>query len=174
MIIPGFIVSWITFPGVIVHELAHKIFCHLTGTRVVQVCYFRLGNPAGYVIHEQPTSVWKHILIGIGPFFLNTILGLVLGLMALALKHAMHQENFAFGLLVWLAISIAMHSFPSSGDAKSIWRAVWERQSPILAKIVASPLVAVIFIGAIGSIFWLDLAYGFLIVFGVPEFFHLH
>ena len=77
MIIPGFIISWLTFPGVIVHELAHKLFCNYTGTPVRQVCYFRLGNPAGFVIHERPTSQWRHILIGIGPLFVTTVLAFI-------------------------------------------------------------------------------------------------
>ena len=57
MIIPGFLISLVTFPGVIVHELAHVVFCRLTKTPILSVCYFRLGNPAGYVIHERPSSI---------------------------------------------------------------------------------------------------------------------
>ena len=29
MIIPGVLISLITFPGVVIHELAHQIFCML-------------------------------------------------------------------------------------------------------------------------------------------------
>lgn len=122
MIIPGFIITWITFPGVIVHELAHKLFCHWTGTKVLQVCYFRFGNPAGFVIHEKPATVWTHMLIGIGPLFVNSMLGLAIGLLALLFKQ--RAEPLFLGL-IWLAISVAMHSFPSTGDAKSIWTAIW-------------------------------------------------
>jgi hypothetical protein len=167
MIIPGFLIAWITFPGVIIHELAHKLFCHWTGTQVLEVCYFRFGNPAGYVIHEKPTTVWKHILIGIGPLFINTALGMLIGLTALALKKTF-SEAIEYGLL-WLAVSIAMHSFPSSGDAKSIWAAIWDKEAPIFAKIVGTPLVTIIFLGAIGSFFWLDLFYGIGVVVGIPS-----
>jgi len=34
--IPGFIITWLTFPGVIIHEFAHKFFCSLTGTKVLE------------------------------------------------------------------------------------------------------------------------------------------
>jgi len=170
MIIPGFVITWFTFPGVMVHELAHKLFCHWTGTRVLQVCYFRFGNPAGFVIHEKPTSVWKHMLIGIGPLFVNTFIGLMLGLVALTLKG---KSEPAFMALMWLAVSIAMHSFPSTGDAKSIWAAVWHREAPVLTKVIGTPLVGLIVIGAIGSIFWLDLIYGVGVVVGIPSLFKL-
>lgn len=164
--IPGFIITWLTFPGVIVHELAHKLFCHWTGTRVLQVCYFRFGNPAGFVIHEKPSTVWKHILIGIGPLFVNSAIGLAIGLLALLFKQ---KAEPAFVALMWLAISIAMHSFPSTGDAKSIWTAIWDKEAPVLAKIVGTPLVGTIFLGAIGSFFWLDLIYGVGIAMGIPS-----
>jgi hypothetical protein len=36
MFIPGFLISIATFPGVVVHELAHVAFCKFTDTRVVQ------------------------------------------------------------------------------------------------------------------------------------------
>jgi len=83
MFIPGFRISIVTFPGVIIHELAHVAFCKFTDTRVLKVCYFRVGNPAGYVIHEQPSAVWRHILIGIGLLFVNTFLGFMLGIIAI-------------------------------------------------------------------------------------------
>jgi len=173
MIIPGFIITWLTFPAVIIHELAHKLFCHWTGTAVRQVCYFRLGNPAGFVIHDRPSSEWRHILIGIGPLFVNTVIGLIVGLLAVPLRHSEGPVAFAHGVLMWLAVSIAMHFFPSTGDAKSIWQAVWEKSAPVTARLVGTPLVALIFAGAIGSVFWLDLLYGIGVVIGLPKVFHI-
>ncbi len=169
MFIPGFLISIVTFPGVIIHELAHVAFCKLTKTPVLKVCYFRLGSPAGYVIHERPSSVWRHILIGIGPFFVNTILGIALGIATLPMHINLDHLTVAGGVLWWLAISVAMHSFPSTGDAKSIWKAVWAKGAPITARIIGSPLVAVIFLGALGSIFWLDAIYGVAVVIGIPK-----
>src|SRR5437867_699771 len=164
MFIPGFLISIATFPGVIVHELAHVAFCKFTDTRVLKVCYFRFGNPAGYVIHEQPSTVWRHILIGIGPFFLNTAFGFMLGIVAIPMHMSLNRLTAPQFLLLWLGVSIAMHSFPSTGDARSIWHAVWSKGSPISARLIGSPLVFVIFAGAIGSMFWLDALYGIGVV----------
>lgn len=169
MIIPGFIVTWATFPGVIVHEYGHLLMCRLTGTRVGEVCYFRFGNPAGYVIHERPTSTWKHILIGFGPLIVNSVFGFLLGL--IASRHFLHRESTQIvgGFLVWLAVSIAMHSFPSQGDAKSLWHALWLEGAPISSRIVGTPLVVAIYAGAIGSIVWLDLIYGVAVAWWLPR-----
>jgi len=174
VIIPGFILSWITFPGVVVHEFAHKLFCHWTGTKVIQVCYFRFGNPAGFVIHEVPPSTWRHILIGIGPLFVNTVSGFLIGLLIIPLTKT-NGDLGAFSqiLVVWLAVSVAMHSFPSTGDAKSIWAAIRKKGAPVSAKILGAPLVGLIYLGAVGSFFWLDLIYGIAVVVGLPVLFGL-
>ena len=169
MIIPGFIISLVTFPGVMVHELGHQLFCHFTATPVRAVCYFRFGRPAGYVVHDRPSSVWKHILIGFGPLIVNTLFGFLLGL--LASRQFLHEENWQLvgGLLVWLAVSIAMHSFPSTGDAKSLWQALWGEKAPAFARLVGTPLVGAIYLGAIGSVFWLDVIYGVMVAWGLPR-----
>jgi Putative zincin peptidase len=163
MPIPGFIITWLTFPGVVIHELAHQAFCIWTGTRVIKVCYFRFGNPAGYVLHEVPSSTWKHILIGIGPLFINTAAGFGLGLAAEPFRST--GDDVLYGILIWLAVAVAMHSFPSTGDAQSIWTSLWKRPAPLLARLIGTPLVGLIYLGAFGSVFWLDLAYGVLVVF---------
>ncbi len=163
--IPGCVITALTFPGVIVHELAHELVCRLLGVRVHKACYLRLGNPPGYVVHDSPGTVMGHILIGTGPFLVNSICGAVLGLIfALGSFHS--WPRYA---LPWLGVSIAMHSFPSTGDAKSIWRGLWGRGMPIIGRIISVPLVLVIYLGALGSVFWLDVAYGFFIAIYVPR-----
>ncbi|MDM8000139.1 MAG: DUF3267 domain-containing protein [Dehalococcoidia bacterium] len=165
----GQLITVLTLPGVVVHELAHVLFCLLTATRVTRVRLFRFGNPAGYVIHDRPSSAWKTILIGIGPFFVNTGLGFVIALSALVLRGNGRMESTAlFAVLIWLGVSIAMHSFPSKGDAKGIWGTVFDRSHPLLARIAAVPIVGLIYLGALGSVVWLDLVYAVAVTIGLP------
>jgi hypothetical protein len=70
---------------------------------------------------------------------------------------------------MWLGVSIAMHAFPSTGDAAAMWKALTSNKVPALAKIVGMPLVVVIYIGAMGSIFWLDAIYGVGVALAVPK-----
>lgn len=158
-----------TFPGIIVHEIAHVIFCRLLGVRVLKVSYLRLGREAGYVVHEQPASVLQDILIGTGPMLVNTFTGAVVGLPgAMALRRGEFGSATEY-VLLWLGVSIAMHSFPSTGDARSIWQAVWSRQSGVVSRAAALPIVMLIYLGALGSVFWLDLLYGAAVVMLFPE-----
>ncbi len=166
--IPGIIISIITFPGVIVHEIAHQLFCRLFNLVVFDVCYFQFGNPAGYVVHEIPKKPAHEIIIGIGPFIVNTIIGAIISLPA-----AISVIKFGSGtpleyVLIWLGVSIAMHSFPSTGDAKCIWDAVKSKDTNLVTKIITTPIVLLIYAGAIGSIFWLDLVYGIAVSTLIP------
>jgi hypothetical protein len=166
--IPGFLVALVTFPGVIVHEAAHQLFCRFFNVAVLDVCYFRLGNPSGYVIHEPTRKSSHNILIGIGPFFVNTILGALIATPAMIPVGRFGSGDVLDYFLAWVGVSIAMHAFPSTGDAKSIWAAVNSEGTPILTKMAAIPVVGIIYAGAVGSMFWLDLIYGVLIAFALP------
>jgi hypothetical protein len=167
MFIPGFLIAIVTFPGVIVHEIAHLLFCRFARVAVFDVCYFRIGNPSGYVVHEPPRNVYQSILIGIGPFFVNSIMGALIAFPA-AIPMMTGGINFLEIVDLWLGLSIAMHAFPSTGDAKSIWASVFSPGTPVLARLLTVPLVCFIYLGAIGSFFWLDLIYGVVIAVALP------
>ena len=154
MFIPGSIISALTFPGVVIHELAHQLFCRFFNIPVYEVCYFRFGNPAGYVIHKE-TDHWFHqVLVGGGPFFINSILGALIAFpSALRVFEFDGATSFLDGVLIWLGVSIAMHAIPSIGDAKSMWMSVSGKNAPILATFVVGPIVGIIFLLALG---WTD------------------
>ncbi|MBM3155149.1 MAG: hypothetical protein FJ008_07410 [Chloroflexi bacterium] len=150
----GSIIAILTFPGIIVHELAHKLLCGLTHVTVHKVCYFRLGNPSGYVIHEQPGSYGKALLIDTAPFLINTIIAIILYSIAVTIP----QSSLTY-ILYWLGISIAMHSFPSSGDADILWnqsKSSW-RKNPLA--LLGFPIVGLIKLAALLSRVWFDLLY---------------
>ncbi|MFO1485735.1 MAG: metalloprotease family protein [Verrucomicrobiaceae bacterium] len=168
IIIPGFVISILTFPGVIVHEAAHQLMCRLTGTPVLNVCYFRVGNPAGFVIHDAPSTGWKHFLIAVAPFLINTIAGMLIALpagLAVAGKGEPGPLDVTLG---WLGISVAMHAFPSTGDASSLWHSIRAPGASWLLRIIGFPVVAVIYLGAALSVVWFDAIYAALICFAVP------
>jgi hypothetical protein len=170
MFIPGFIISILTFPGVIVHELAHQLFCRLSNVAVIDVCYFRVGNPAGYVQHEIPKKAYQNVLIGIGPFIVNTLLGAIISMpAAIQIIKFKDYSNFLYLFLTWLGVSIVMHSFPSIADAKSVWNSLWKKETSLFLKIVGTPLVCILFVCSIGSFAWLDLIFGIGVAVFIPN-----
>lgn len=167
--IPGQLISVITFPGVIVHEIAHQLSCRWLKVPVFDVCYFRLENPAGYVIHEKPKQPWKTLLIGVGPFFINTIVGGLIAAIGAIPVIKFHTGNVIDYLCIWLGVSIAMHAFPSIGDAQSIWETLKEKDTGLGLKIIGFPIVALIYVGAALSIAWLDVFYGIAVAMVLPN-----
>jgi hypothetical protein len=72
-------------------------------------------------------------------------------------------------LLIYLGVSIAMHAFPSRGDANVIWEAMKESNTPGWVKFIGYPVVGLIYIGSLGSFFWLDVLYGIGVAVGLPN-----
>jgi hypothetical protein len=169
MFIPGILITIATFPGVIVHELAHQLFCRLYKVPVFKVVYFQAANPAGYVLHEAPDNKFHSLMISIGPFFVNTILGALIALPASLPVMEFNTAGPVDYLLMYLGVSIAMHAFPSTGDAQAIWTSIKETGTPVWVKILAYPIVGLIYLGSLGSFFWLDLLYGIGIAIGLPH-----
>lgn len=169
MIVPGIYMALITFPGVIVHEFAHQLFCRLCGVAVFDVKYFQMANPVGYVQHEPVKNPIHQLLIGVGPFIVNNILALAIAFPAAIPVFMFNDGSPLDFLLLYLGLSIAMHAFPSTGDAKVLWQTIWEGEdTPLWLKIITVPIVGLIYAGALGSVIWLDLVYGMGVAFGLP------
>ena len=168
--IPGVVISVITFPGVIVHEAAHMLFCKLRRVAVFDVCFFRFGNPAGYVIHEETENFTSAFLISMGPFIINSLLCIVICLPAMApLKFFGTVDDPISVVLLWLGISIGAHAFPSAHDSQNVWRlAKVEARKRNLLAIASFPIVAVMFVGNVLSVVWFDVIYAFGIGVALP------
>ncbi len=174
--VPGWLIALVTFPGVIIHEFAHQFFADLCKVKVFEVCYFRRGNPAGYVIHERINDLKAAFLISVGPFIINTILCAILTFPANfpVFMLADDKANFVFYILVWLGFSIGMHAFPSQEDMDGLISAVSESKNNNILLILAK-FFAVIFKTANSlSRIWFDLIYAYLIAQILPNLFLLY
>lgn len=86
---------WLTFPGVVVHELGHAFFCILFGHKIVAISLFRPDTDGvhGYVRHSwERNSAYQaigNLFIGTGPIWFGA------ALIALALRYlggpALHE-----------------------------------------------------------------------------------
>ena len=167
--IPGEVISIATFPGVIVHEAAHMLFCRLRGVAVLDVCFFRVGNPAGYVVHEQAKDFTTSFLITVGPFIVNTVVCLLLCLPAFAPVQLYDVKDPLSYVLIWLGVSIGAHAFPSTGDAAGLWPLACREAghyNPLA--IISLPVVVLIYIANALRFFWFDVIYGVGVGIGLP------
>lgn len=159
--------SYLTFPGVVAHEFAHAWACRRLRLNVHKICYFRFGNPIGYVLHEQPVYVSQHIMVAVAPFFVSTTLALLVSLLVSSLARApfyteVREASAIAGL--WLSFSFALHAFPSCGDADSLWSDVRSPEFSWPAKLLLVPVVAMIRLAQLGTRLWLDVLFALLVV----------
>ena len=169
IVIPGVAVTIATFPGVIVHEAAHMLFCKLGKVAVLDICFFRMGNPAGYVVHDEIKSFNTAFLVSVGPFIVNSLLCMLICFPAFIPFRIFGVASPLSYFLLWLGVSIGMHAFPSMQDANVLYKQAKKAASSLnpLA-IISFPLVVLIYIANILSVVWADYLYGVFIGLGVP------
>jgi len=157
--------SYLTFPGVIGHEFAHACACRRMGVRVIKVCYLRLGNPLGYVLHERPATALKHIVIATAPLFAATFLSLIISCAAgvFIVSHAADYHGAILALSLWVCFSVALHAFPSGGDADALWCDVENPHVSLAAKLLLVPVVGLIRLAGFGRHFWIDAIFAALV-----------
>jgi hypothetical protein len=160
-------------PGVILHEFAHHLFCLLTGVRVRKVVYFRLGNPAGFVVHDDPRLYRQVLAIVAGPFVLNSGAALVLFNTALhRVVQAVDMPDYVLAAgLAGLGLSVVLQAFPSRTDAANLISSSNQhllQWNPLA--LVGYPLAVAIYAGqsarALGSDWFYALLVGYLALRG--------
>ena len=171
MFIPGWLIALVTFPGVIVHEIAHRFFCDVTDTPVYAVSYFRPGgNPAGYVVHGPPRSLRAALLISCGPLLINTVLCAVLtftvAYQTLVLNAGLTDPVLI--VLAWLGYSIGMHAIPSRQDAASFTAQVHEARGQGFTLLLARAMSGVITAANALRAIWIDAIYAVGVSLALP------
>lgn len=159
--------STLTFPGVVLHELGHLLFCRIYNLRVHKYCLFRFGNPSGYVAHEVGT-LESTFAACFGPLFLNTFAAA-----AVFFFTALASGPLALALM-WLGVSIGIHALPSHGDGASLWnhtKEAWKKGYRLAAFYV--PFAGFIYVGArlmpwSGLLFGIGVAVASANIFNVP------
>jgi hypothetical protein len=167
---PGQVIAAVTFPGVIAHEAGHMLFCKLRKVAIIDVCFFRFDNPAGYVVHEEIKDFTSAFWVAVGPLVVNSTLCVLFSLPALIPTRIFGVSDPVAWFWIWLGISIGMHAFPSTHDAQALWHHAKQgaREMRPLA-LLSLPLVIVIVLGNLLSVVWFDAFYAFAIGFLGPQ-----
>ncbi len=177
-IIPGWIITILTFPGVMLHEFSHWIMCDLFNVKVHEVKFFSLkevefssifdASPVGWVIHEKPKKFLQSFFISTGPFFINTFLALILFRLMINFGGSETYIGLFFG---WLAISFAVNSFPSNGDAEVLWEEGNEElKNKNYLVLFAYPIIFFIYLANLLSVIWFDFIYAYGLYYLVENF----
>ena len=180
-LIPGEAIALLTFPGVMLHELAHQIGCWLAGVKVYKVCYFRLSNPCGYVIHEHPKHIYQSLAIVIAPIVLGYSMAIILALIANDVG-----AGIVGGIILWLSFSIAMNALSSNDDINSLWGmlkgfTIIEHEgayykipysSPLIYRIILFPFGGLIKLINTLRLLWSDAIISYFIIVPIVKWFN--
>ena len=148
------LLSVVTFIGVVFHERAHEAVCGWTGVKIHKLRYFRLGTPVGYVWHERPDSYTVHILITIAPLILNAMIAFTLFSGAIwyyqqyglvPVEWPPPAETILVAGACWVAVSCALHAFPSKPDVESLWTDTRRRIPRQLTVLLGIPVVGALY-----------------------------
>lgn len=169
MFVPGEFIALLTFPGIIVHEAAHQLCCRLFRVAVLDVCYFRMGNPAGYVQHEKIERPAPQVWVAVAPFLLNTVLGAAIAAPAAIPVLQLEAGDWLDYFLIWLGVSIAMHAFPSPDDAEIMFSAVEGSKANWLTKLFTIPIALLSLAAHVAKFFWVDMLYGIGVALLLPR-----
>ena len=140
-------------PGVMVHELAHALFCLVSGVRIRKIVLFRINKNPGYVIHDEPNSVIKAFLIAVGPLIVNSYLSLYL------FTKVFWPLTWQGIIWFWLALVIGLHAIPSDGDSDALKlnaKRNWKRRPLAL---IFYPIALILNFLNFLKRFYLDIAY---------------
>ena len=175
--ISGEFISLLTFPGVILHEIAHRLACDLQDVPVYAIDYFSAGSKvAGHVIHQQTNLFRKALLIGIAPFIINSLVCMLLtipyGFASHFDTHFMLNERswllWVQQIIAWVGFSAGFHAIPSDQDVKGL---VDKTQSDIAKIFTTFIMVACALCNAPYIGFLLKVGYAYILSLVIPWLF---
>lgn len=161
-------IAWITFPGIIVRMLGRLFICKVLKVEVVEAKIFQFKRPFGYVTYLPPASIWRSLAIIGGPFFVNTLTGLLIGFVAVWADGDSDLRMLAQLFLLWLGVAIAKHAFAQHEEGAMLRTALKAPGTPGLAKVIGYPIMVLIYAGWIASVMLGDVVYGAFVAFAIP------
>jgi len=170
IMIPGYLIALATFPGVIIHEAAHRFFCDIAKVPVYEVSYFRIGDPAGYVIHGPTKGLKDTFLISIGPIIVNSLLCMILTLPVtypMIILGAQQVDPILY-VIAWAGVSIGMHAFPSDQDM-NIFQQEVKKAKKTLLYYLALPFTLLVKLANLLRVVWFDLFYAIALSWILPN-----
>lgn len=165
--IPGWFIALLTFPGVILHEMAHKFFCDIYHIPVYHVSYFTASSRAGHVIHENVADARQRAIISLAPLLVNSVVALLFlspWLVPLSLgTHFLSTYTRLDLFLFWVGLSCGFNALPSKIDLMHV-----EKDVSVLISLSRGVAKILNFLEPAGGLLWLGVLY---IIFRIMFFF---
>ncbi|MDR1982661.1 MAG: metalloprotease family protein [Holosporaceae bacterium] len=163
-IIPKELMSILTFPGIIIHEWAHKLACDLFKIKVLETKYWSLQG--GYVVHEATEDIKVVAAISLAPFVIGSLMAILLGIVCVIMRNWEILLEYFYVVRIF-GITIGMHAFPSNQDTSNFLNFAKHYNKKTLVMIASTLHSVFIILNALRFI-WIDAFYGAFLVI-LPE-----
>lgn len=165
----------VTLPGVIIHELAHQLFCDLYNIPVYEVCYLNPGAEdgiVGHVLHRPTESVAASWSIALAPLLVNSLVCMLFNfpfstIRAFGLEDQINLHGFllhsGYVVLQLIGVAAGIHAMPSNQDVKGLT----ELNQPFVMRLLAiavQSIVALFNWGYVGGLLQLFFVYGLITI----------
>lgn len=165
MFIPSFLINLVSFPGVMVHEIAHHLFCDIARVPVRKAVYYKVFSPYGYVDHIDAPDLKSSFMITVGPFMVASLLCAALTFPTFSMLSLKDYGAALSGLplvLFWLGISIGMHAFPGKEELAEFAKQIKTGGGSPPLYLLSSALQIFFALARLGRFLWFDAIYALL------------
>jgi hypothetical protein len=145
----------IGLPAVVFRTSIQLTLIYRSGLTIDEAVFFRLDDPAAYVVYETPPSLSTALAIAFVPTVVLLGLALICLWPALTPRSVLHLPlSMLTALQLWLGISLAAHALPNHEEAQPVAdqaRARLEKADPV-GLVSYLPALGVAFMTRFGSL----------------------
>lgn len=106
------------FPAVVLRTTIQLVVAHRAGLAIEEAIFFRLEDPAGYLVYEAPARLSTAVAVAWLPGLVMMFLSLVCLIPALVPHRILMLPTTGLTVLqIWLGLAFATHVFPAYEEA---------------------------------------------------------
>ena len=142
----GKILMFLTFPGAIFKTIIKIIYCRIFRVAVIDMKYFDAKTLSGYIEHEIPKKFIHQVNMVMLPFITGTLLGIFISFPGTVGIYDQGVFHLFYFMLVWLGLSVVIHSIPKIEYAQKMLKRLWSRETGFFTKLICTPFLTVLYI----------------------------
>jgi len=119
----------LTIPGIIIHEISHRLMCDIYQIPVYQVSYFSFKkSTSSFVLHKKIENLKVAYRVAMAPLFINSLVAMLLTIpfgtvvycnttTELSLNNNIFLTALNF-VIMWVGLSAGFQAIPTNQDTK--------------------------------------------------------
>lgn len=129
MLLPNRLISFVSFPGVILHEITHRFFCDIAAVHAYNISSIKpFFAMAGCIKHESTINIKRLFFISMGPLIINSVVcmlltfpyGTKLTLGTDFVPYSFEWIRYIDYFALWMGLSAGYQAMPSNNDIDNI------------------------------------------------------